>query len=327
MGGGRWDDSLYEAEKSYRKSTNTPTFAYSSATTAKPTSEWKPSKTLDPAAIKGVRESRDSDEHPESRAVVVLFDDTGSMHDIPRVMVEKLDKLLGVIIAKGGVEHPQICVGAISDATCDPIGFQVGQFESDNKIDAQLRDLVLQGGGGGQKTESYELGIYFLARKTSIDCWEKRGEKGYAFLIGDEMPYPEVKKGEVDKTFGDPLQTNLLTEDVMREAQERYEVFFILPTNASHGRDKQVEERWRNLVGQNLIKLDDAKLVCETIAAAIAACEGTDVSTAADALGLSGRAKESVSKALATVTGRVPAKRATVDGNLPATTGGGVERL
>lgn len=45
-------------------------------------------------------------------------------------------------------------------------------------------------------TESYELAMYFMARHTSIDCYEKRGKRGYLFMIGDELAYPKVKRHE-----------------------------------------------------------------------------------------------------------------------------------
>src|SRR5438128_948260 len=49
---------------------------------------------MDPRGVR-VRESRDSDAHPESHAVVVLFDVTGSMHRVPRVLQAHLPKLMG----------------------------------------------------------------------------------------------------------------------------------------------------------------------------------------------------------------------------------------
>jgi hypothetical protein len=77
--------------------------------------------------------------------------------------------------------------GAIGDATCDRAPLQVGQFESDNRMDDDLSRILLEGGGGGQKTESYELAMYFMARHTAADCYEKRGKRGYLFIIGDEL--------------------------------------------------------------------------------------------------------------------------------------------
>ena len=66
-----------------------------------------------------VRESRDSDIHPESHAVAVLFDVTGSMQKVPRILQENLPRLMGLLIRKGYLEHPHILIGAIGDATCD----------------------------------------------------------------------------------------------------------------------------------------------------------------------------------------------------------------
>src|SRR5260370_14892084 len=54
----------------------------------------------------GVRESRDSDAHPESHAVAVLFDVTGSMQGVPRILQANLPKLMGLLIRDGYLNHP-----------------------------------------------------------------------------------------------------------------------------------------------------------------------------------------------------------------------------
>jgi hypothetical protein len=73
---------------------------------------------LDPFDV-GRRESRDSDEHPQSLAIAVLFDVTGSMGGVPRALQKKLPKLLGLLKDSRYVRDPQIMFGAIGDATCD----------------------------------------------------------------------------------------------------------------------------------------------------------------------------------------------------------------
>ena len=85
----------------------------------------------------------------------------------PRALQAKLPQLLGLLLRKGYAAHPQIMFGAIGDATCDRAPLQVGQFESDNRMDDDLSRILLEGGGGGQKTESYELALYFMARHTA----------------------------------------------------------------------------------------------------------------------------------------------------------------
>ncbi len=131
------------------------------------------------------------------------------MRDVPRQLQQKLPQLLGLLLRKGYADDPQILFGAIGDATCDRAPLQVGQFESDNRMDDDLSRILLEGGGGGQKTESYELAMYFMARHTVTDCYAKRGKRGYLFLIGDEMAYPRVKRAEVAAVIGDGPQADI----------------------------------------------------------------------------------------------------------------------
>ncbi len=121
---------------------------------------------MNPALMKnGVREARDSDAHPISNPVAVMFDVTGSMQTVPRILQKNLPTLMGLCLRKGYLDDPAILIGAIGDATCDLVPLQVGQFESGNEIENDLNNLYLEGGGGGQQMESYELALYFLARK------------------------------------------------------------------------------------------------------------------------------------------------------------------
>src|SRR5439155_27157814 len=175
-----------------------------------------------------VRESRDSAAHPESHAVAVLFDVTGSMQAVPKVLQANLPKLMGLLIRKGYLEHPQILIGAIGDATCDKAPLQVGQFESGIEIEDDLGKLFLEGGGGAHITESYELAMYFMARHTSIDCLEKRNKRGYLFIIGDEMPYRAVKRAEVQRVIGDAPQADIPMEEIIAELEKRFDVYFVL---------------------------------------------------------------------------------------------------
>src|SRR5262249_27257806 len=152
--------------------------------------------------------------HPESLAITVLFDVTGSMLVVPERLQTKLPELYGLVLRKGYVEHPQVMFGAIGDATCDRVPLQVGQWETDNRAGDDLGNSCLEGGGGGQKTESYELAMYFMARHTAIDCYEKRGKRGYLFIVGDELPYPNVNAAEVETVIGERIEKNLRTADI-----------------------------------------------------------------------------------------------------------------
>ena len=270
MGSSSWSTDAYTEAARARKAAGKSDFAHSDA--ARSSGRWEVHPTLDPKGVK-FRESRDSEAHPRSNAISVLFDETGSMGGIPRIFQQKLGELMHILLIKGYIQDPQILFGAFGDATCDRVPLQIGQFESGVEMDQNLRNIVLEGNGGGQDHESYELALYFLARHTSIDCWEKRGRKGYAFLIGDEMAYPFVNKQQIEKYIGDGVQENIPLRQIIADVQRRYHFFFIFPRNASHGHDEHIQNFWRDLLGQNVIFLDDEEAVSETIALTIGLTE------------------------------------------------------
>ena len=259
MGSGKWSTDVYDAAARFRAATGASAFAYSDSGAA------RVHDALDPLRV-GVRESRDSAEHPQSLAIAVLFDVTGSMLGVPRVLQAKLPQLLGLLLRKGYATDPQIMFGAIGDATCDRAPLQVGQFESDNRMDDDLGRILLEGGGGGQKTESYELALYFMARHTATDCFTKRGRRGYLFMIGDEMAYQRVKPAEVRSVIGDDLREPVPVTDMMAEVSRKWDTYYILPAGASYVGDPEVLGFWRGLLGQSVIQLADLDAVCETIA-------------------------------------------------------------
>ncbi|MEU0489612.1 hypothetical protein ABZ249_10310 [Nocardiopsis sp. NPDC006139] len=273
MGSSHWSTDAYHARKAYNASAGRSDFGYTDdVLSSVPRSKWKVHEKLDPKGV-AFRESRDSDEHPESLAISVLFDVTGSMGRVPRVLQTKLPALFGLLLRKGYVEHPQILFGGIGDATCDRAPLQIGQFESGNELEEDLNNILLEGGGGGQVTESYELAMYFMARHTAMDCLDKRGRKGYLFLIGDEKAYGKVKAREVREVIGDDLAEDIPFPQILAELRRRFEVYFIMPSGSSHFTNDAVRSFWDEQLGQNVIHLEDLGAVSETIAVTIGLSE------------------------------------------------------
>ncbi|HVT83516.1 MAG TPA: hypothetical protein VHM90_22940 [Phycisphaerae bacterium] len=325
MGGSRWSDDFYNAREADRAATGKSAFSYSATAT-------RVHDKLNTLGVK-LRESRDSAAHPNSKSIAVLFDVTGSMGSIPVTLQKKLAELMGLLIRKGYVDHPQILFGAVGDATCDRAPLQIGQFESGIEMDDDLSRFYLEGGGGGQKTESYELAAYFIARHTAIDCFEKRGEKGYLFIIGDEAYYPKVSAKQVNAIIGDKLQTDIPTREIFDELRKRFEVFFLIPRGASNAGDNQIRAAWQKLLGQNVLSLDDPAAVCEAIALSIGMCEGKiDLADGLHDLrdyGTASTVINTISTALAPLA-RATANRKTaaITGHLPALgPGGSLNRL
>lgn len=293
---------------------------------------------LNPHGIK-VRESRDSAAHPVSVPIAICLDTTGSMQAIPAILQEKLSHLMGAFLddkASGkrylGDGYPAIMIAAVDDY--DAIGsrrsaaegcLQIGQFESGIELDDNLTNIWLTGGGGGTYEESYDLFLYMLANKTAHDHWEKRGRRGYAFIIGDEKGYPVVSKQQVRVVIGDTIQGDIPFADIVRAAQERYHVFFVTPKMTSHYGDKILDKFWRPLLGQNVINLEDPAKICECIVGAVAAWEGD---ASAEDLATDLGVDLSMAKALVPLGRPVGLSRYSAEG-LPAVAGaaGGVDRL
>jgi hypothetical protein len=224
-----------------------------------------------------------------------------------------------LLVKKGYVADPQILFGAIGDATTDRVPLQIGQFESGNEMDEALSLIFLEGNGGGQQTESYELAMYYMARHTDLDSLNKRDKKGYLFLMGDETPYDAVKKNEVARVIGDTLEANIPTKEILAELRQKFEVFWIMPGGTQNFSDSHVNKYLSGLFGQNLLKLQNPDDICELIASTIGVCEGYDLHDIKTDLVDVGSSAKSVDSALATVASfskNLPAKKAKVDGKL-----------
>ncbi len=281
MGYSSWSGDAYDNISKPRKEMD-----YGTARSKVFSSKLAPS--LDPKGVK-VRESRDSDDHPESNAIGVLFDVTGSMGGIPVDFAQhKLGGLMKMLVEKNVIPHPQVLFGAIGDGKCDTTPLQVGQFESGIEMDKCLTDIYIEGAGGGQIKESYVLAHYFFARHTVTDCYEKRGKKGYLFTLGDEQTWPTIDPDEAERIFGEKLQGPENVKDLIAECERKWNVFHIVvgtPTSNGH---PEVLSDWKTLLGERVLKLDDPNGVCELIAATIGLCEGHSMDTVNSALRDSG---------------------------------------
>lgn len=328
MGGGTWSASAYDAGTKHKIKTGS-TFAYSTAVssgaapraahgTLDPKTKAGPSS---PLAGKIVREARDSDDHPLSVPIAVLFDETGSMAHVPRVLQTKLADLFALLLRKGYVEDPQLLVGAYGDAEIDSVPLQVGQFESDNRADETLDNLFLEMGGGGNSHEHAALAWYYIGRHTATDAWDKRGKKGYLFTIGDETT-GVISRSMVDAFIGDSSEFGevavLTPEQVLDIVKERWDVYHLVINNHTAKGQSSVEH-YTGLLGDNCIVVQDENFVSEIIATAIGLAEGTtDLDEGLDNLDAigAGAAKDTVSKALAkrgSAGGRVAVAEAPID--------------
>jgi len=217
-----------------------------------------------------LRESRDSEEHPNSLAIVLALDVTGSMGSIPHHLVKDgLPTIVDKIIKKG-IKDPQILFLGVGDHECDRSPLQVSQFESsDELLDKWLTSIYLEGGGGGNEGESYLLAWYFAGHRTSIDCFEKRKQKGFLFTIGDEPCLDSVPQHSIKNIMGKGQYEDFSANSLLEKAREKYDVYHIHVRETSSGSRKHVMDGWKQLISDNLIIANRHEEIPELIASTI----------------------------------------------------------
>src|SRR5437762_12231759 len=118
MGSGLWSPTTCHARAVDRARSGKAVFDYSAD--AMRSGHLRPHQTLDPQGL-GLRESRDSEEHPESNAVIISLDVTGSMSRVVRGIHSDLPHLHELLLGHRYIPHPQIMFAAVGDATCDRV--------------------------------------------------------------------------------------------------------------------------------------------------------------------------------------------------------------
>lgn len=267
--------------------------AYSSVSSTKATHDIYTAKTisdyLDPKNIT-IRESRDSATNPASTPVILGLDVTGSMGVLADNIAKKgLGTTFEGILERKPISDPHLLIAGIGDIRSDRSPLQATQFESGvPEITSQIEKLFLEHGGGANDHESYDLAWWFAATRTVTDAFEKRGQKGFLFTIGDELPPHALPKDLMDAKVGATLQADLTSADALEMAQRQWHVFHIVVEQGSFcrraGADR-VSGAWAELLGQSVIRLSDVDKLGEVIVSTLEVVAGRDKDTVASSWG------------------------------------------
>lgn len=224
------------------------------------------SSQMDPNGLT-VRESRDSEQHPNSLAIMFFLDETGSMRRIPETIArEKLGQLMETLISKG-IHDAHVLFAGLGDQFSDRCPVQVGQFEAGTEeLTKWLTEIYLEGNGGGDWHESYLYAWLIAARHTAIDCFEKRNQKGFLFTVGDEASHSSIPADKLKEIMGYDEASDVTDQQLLNEAKEKYHVFHIHVQEGSYPNDTKILNYWRNLLGENLIVLENHNDICNVIA-------------------------------------------------------------
>ncbi len=225
---------------------------------------------------KQIRESRDSEDSPESTPVIIGFDVTASMGYLAKELaLHSMNEIIKHLYKAKPITNPHILCAAIGDSLADKYPLQVTQFEADIRIIEQLLELYLEGGGGGNGGESYNLLWYFAAKHTKADCFEKRSKKGYLFTIGDDASLGSLSTTEIKRVFGDEVLYVLSDEELLRKAEKNYNVFHIVIEN-EQADSEAIFRKWQEFMPGRVTVINkrDISYLADIIYAIISVSEG-----------------------------------------------------
>lgn len=223
MGGGSWTRDSF---KTYSVSKNMTVDERGSITGNYRAQEMfrqrRISPELDPKNV--IRECCDSEEHPNTRPVILALDVTGSMGGASVKVAKELNVIMTELYEK--VQDVEFMIMGIGDLSYDNAPIQASQFESDIRIAEQLDKIYFEGGGGGNSYESYTAAWYFGLNHCKLDCWN-RGNKGIIITLGDEPLNPYLLAESLSGVTGDKLQGDVETDALYKEVIQKYDVYHL----------------------------------------------------------------------------------------------------
>lgn len=203
---------------------------------------------------KPVRESRDSEEHPESFPIIIALDETGSMGMVPEQLIKSAFPDIIKLIMEAGIKNPQVCFCGFGDVQgcCEEAPVQIGEFESsDDLMEKWLQSIYLEGCGGGNNGEDPQMIWYVAAHHMKTDAFEKRGKKGVLITISDEPVHRHTSRQAITHYIGDGCEKDLITSDILAEVQEKWDVYHI---HIEHGSYRLDQTNWVELLDDKVNK-------------------------------------------------------------------------
>eukprot|EP00455_Lapot_gusevi_P048975 TRINITY_DN685_c0_g1_i3.p1 TRINITY_DN685_c0_g1~~TRINITY_DN685_c0_g1_i3.p1 ORF type:complete len:344 (-),score=151.98 TRINITY_DN685_c0_g1_i3:29-1003(-) len=132
--------------------------------------------------------------------------------------------------------------------------------------------MYLEGNGGGQNYESYELAAYYYSRKVNFTGL---ATKPFFFITGDEMYYPGVLREHVRQFIGDDIPESIPAPQIWAELCEKYHVFLLHKPNVDRVVNRRLCLLWEAALGkQRVLHLTEPKAIVDTMLGAIALTTG-----------------------------------------------------
>lgn len=178
--------------------------------------------------------------------IAVAFDGTGSMGDKTNYFYKRAPMFYGQIVTNGWMDDPAISLCMVEDSDedegrgPDEWGIQVTDFARGDTLDDALEGMVYSKGGGGNGGESYQLAMYYYARKASFPVGDT---KPLLFFYGDEPILPYVSPHQAMKFFGDIIKEPISFEQLAVELNKNWDVYLFGPYGYEEAKDAPAAAR------------------------------------------------------------------------------------
>lgn len=177
----------------------------------------------------------------------------------------------GQLQLQGYLQDPALSFCGFGDIASDRAPLQVSDFGQGLQIDQMISKLFLEGGGGANLHESYELVAYFYLE----NCEFSQGIRPFFFITGDEMFYNELLGVDVQEFIGNQELRDLDSKSLWAKLKEKYEVFHLHKPYPGP-QDKEIKEQWQQALGKaRVLEVSSAKACIDVVLGAIALSSGT----------------------------------------------------
>lgn len=198
--------------------------------------------------------------------VVIACDVTGSMGEWPATIFEKLPLL--DLESKEYLDDMSISFAAVGDAYSDKYPLQVQEFARGTELTDKLKALVIEGNGGGQVQESYDLPALYYAHNVKMS---KAGKPIFIY-IGDEKFYQQVDVDQAKNIAHVSLEKRIGSKEAVEDLKKKFSVYAIRKLyeggsgDSMSDTDKAIHAQWVDYLGaDHVVILPDARRVVDVI--------------------------------------------------------------
>ncbi len=183
--------------------------------------------------------------------LVYIFDVTGSMGNLPKIIYDKWPGIVGQIVARKYLPDPQMSLAAVGDITSDTAPLQVADFSALRNLDKYFKRIYFEGNGGGQGTESYEVKAYFYAYL----CELPNAENPICLFTGDEGFNPQLYSDDLSEHFGGKHK-DISAQKVFEDLSKKFKGnVFLIHRYYNRGSDARIVKEWREVLGKDRVIL------------------------------------------------------------------------